>query len=185
MATRMSARRIDSGNVVKGAIAGVAAGLAAAWVMTEFQALWSKAVDGQSPQSAGGRHDAREWQERNEDQNATELTAQAIAAHTIDRPLTDDELAIAAPAVHYGFGASMGALYGALAEAAPARTTVATGAAFGTLIWIGGDEIAVPLFGLSKANAEYSLETHAQAWAAHIVYGVTTELVRRGVRRLL
>ena len=186
MATRMRTRRQrESGDALKGAIAGIVAGLAGAWAMTEFQAAWTKAVDGESPQSAAGRHDAREWQERNEDQNATELAAQAIAERTIDRPLTDDELAIAAPGVHYGFGASMGAVYGALAEAAPKRASVATGAAFGTLIWIGGDEIAVPLFGLSKANTEYPLETHVQAWASHLVYGVTTELVRRGIRKIL
>ena len=59
------------------------------------------------------------------------------------------------------------------------------GAAFGTAVWGGADEIAVPMLGLSKPNAEYPLEAHAQAFAAHIVYGVTTELVRRAVRPLM
>jgi putative membrane protein len=171
--------------VVKGIAAGVAAGLAATWAMSEFQGVWSRVVHGREPASAGGRHDARDWQERNEDQNANEVVAQKIAAQTIARPLTDDELRVAAPAVHYTFGAVMGGLYGGLAETAPAPTSVATGAAYGTLIWIGSDEIAVPLLGLSKPGVTYPFEAHLQSWATHLVYGVTTELVRRAVRKAI
>ena len=43
-----------------------------------------------------------------------------------------------------------------------------------------GDEIAVPAFGLSRPSTDSPPGVHAQAWAAHIVYGVTAELVRRG-----
>lgn len=182
MAKQSGSRWVGPGDVVKGVVAGVAAGLVATWTMSEFQALWSRVVHGSEPVSAGGRHDARDWQERNEDQNANEVAAQKIAAQTIARPLTDDELRVAAPAVHYSFGAVMGGLYGGLAEVAPAPTSAATGAAFGTLLWIGADEIAVPTLGLSKPSATYPFEAHLQAWAAHLVYGVTTELVRRGVR---
>jgi uncharacterized membrane protein YagU involved in acid resistance len=168
-------------SIAAGAVAGLIGGLVGTFAMSEFQALWSKAVDGREPSSAGGRHDARDWQERNEDANANELAAQAVAEHTIDRPLTRDELAVAAPAVHYAFGAAMGAVYGALAEVSPA-VRAWSGASWGTAVWIAADEIAVPSLGLSKPNTDYPLEAHAQAFAAHIVYGVTTELVRRAVR---
>jgi putative membrane protein len=185
MHKQMKRRRVGMDDVAKGAVAGLAAGLAGTWAMSEFQGWWSRAVDGREPQSAGGRHDARDWQEKEEGQNANEKVAQAVATQTLDRPLTEGELAVAAPAVHYAFGASMGALYGGLIEVAPARPSAATGAAFGTALWVGADELAVPALGLSQPDADYSVDTHLQAWAAHLVYGVTTELVRRGVRRML
>jgi uncharacterized membrane protein YagU involved in acid resistance len=185
MAGSVKPARDSHRDVRNGILAGLAGGLVATWAMTEFQALWSRAVDGAPPQSAGGRHDAREWQERNEDENANEAVAQRIAAYTVERPLTREELSIAAPAVHYAFGVAMGALYGGLVEAAPQPVSAATGAAYGTLIWIGGDEIAVPLLGLADPDVEYPFEAHMQSWSAHIVYGVALELVRRRVRRLV
>jgi putative membrane protein len=183
------ARSVNDGqrhetNVLAGVVAGLVGGLVGTWAMSEFQALWSKAADGHEPPSAGGRHDARDWQERNEDQNANELAAQAVAKTTIDRPLTREELEVAAPAVHYAFGATMGAVYGGLAEVSPAVRLLG-GSGWGTAVWIGGDEIAVPLLGLSRPDTDYPIEAHAQALAAHLVYGVTTELVRRGVRALM
>lgn len=170
-------------NLVAGMVAGLVGGLVASWAMNEFQALWSKAAEGYHSDSAGGHHDARDWQERGEDANATELAAQALATRTIDRRLTRKELKVAAPAVHYAFGGAMGALYGTLSEVAP-ETRVLEGGAFGAAVWIGGDEIAVPWLGLSKTPDEYPIELHAQALAAHIVYGVTTEFVRRSLRAL-
>ena len=32
--------------------------------MSEVQRLWTRMVEGDAPESAGGRHDARDWQER-------------------------------------------------------------------------------------------------------------------------
>lgn len=175
--------RHDDANPIAGMVSGLVGGLVASWTMTQFQALWSKVAADYHSDSSGGHHDARDWQERGEDANATELAAQAVATRTIHRPLTKQELKVAAPAVHYGFGAAMGALYGALSEFAP-ETRALEGAAFGSAVWIGGDEIAVPWLGLSKSADEYPLELHAQAFTAHLVYGVTTEFVRRGLRAL-
>ncbi len=62
-------------------IAGAAAGLADTSAMSEAQRLWTYAVDGDAPESAGGRHDARDWQERSERQNSNDLAAQAIAGY--------------------------------------------------------------------------------------------------------
>jgi putative membrane protein len=99
----------------------------------------------------------------------------------MNRQLTREELAVAAPLVHYAFGAGMGGIYGGLAEVLPA-VRVCAGAGYATAVWIGGDEVAVPMLGLSDPDAEYPIELHAQAFASHIVYGVTMELVRRALR---
>ena len=67
-------------SIVAGAIAGLVGGLVGTWAMSEVQALWSRRVDAAhdpDTASAGGRHDAREWQERVEGENANELAANA------------------------------------------------------------------------------------------------------------
>jgi hypothetical protein len=163
----------------QGLAAGAVAGLVGTWAMSEVQRLWTHAVDGDPPESAGGRHDARDWQERSEHQNANELAAHAIATYTIGRGLTRKELRVAAPAVHYLFGAAMGALYGAYAERQRAD---GSGAAFGTTVWLAADEIAMPLLGLSDSTARRPLEMHLQSLVAHLVYGTATEMTRRSVR---
>ncbi len=177
------ARHVDSGDVAKGALAGAIGGLVASWVMTQFAELWTKVAEGHESQSTGGEHDARDWQERTEDQNATELVAQRLAELTVDRTLTPDELGVAAPLVHYGFGISTAAVYGALVE--PFEANSLTGAAFGTAVWLGADNVGVPMLSLSQGPQEYTAETYAQGFATHLVYGVTTELVRGALRRLL
>jgi hypothetical protein len=47
------------------------------------------------------------------------------------------------------------------------------------------DEGAVALLGLSKGPTQYPLSTHVYALASHFVYGVTTEVVRRALRRTI
>jgi len=175
---------METSRVAKGALAGLAGGLAGTWAMNHFQAWWSRSVHGTEPASAAGRHDARDWQELAEGRNANEIAAQTIAAHTLDRPLDRQELGVGATTVHFAFGGAMGALYGAFWEVSPAARQMG-GAAFGTAVWAAADEIAVPLLGLSRPTTEQPPERHAHAFAAHIVYGVTTEIVRRGVRALL
>jgi hypothetical protein len=177
-------RRNDDPHVLKGIVAGVAGGLAATWAMSEAQAWWSRAVDGGEPQSAAGRHDARDWQERTEGQNSNEIAAQTVAAHTIGRPLDREELAIGAAAMHYGFGAGVGALYGGLAEVMPAITS-GFGTGYGAAVWAGADEAAMPALGLSRPTTERPPEAHAHALFAHFVFGVTLEVVRRAVRSVM
>ena len=169
-------------SVAKGVAVGIAGGVLASWTMNQFQAAWSMAAANYRSPSSGGKEDARDWQERSEGTNATEIAAQTAARATIDRPLTRDELAVAAPLVHYAFGAAMGGLYGGLAEVSPA-VRACGGTAYGTAVWIGADEIAMPRLGLSDPEAARPLEMHAQALAAPLVYGLTLELVRRAVRR--
>ena len=187
MANGMTPRDDEDGrdrNVAAGIVAGLIGGLAATWAMSEFQGLWSKSVDGREPASAAGPHDARDRQERNEDQNANERAAQAIADVTIQRELTPDGLRYGAAGVHYLFGGVMGALYGGLCETSPAVRALG-GVGWGTAVWIGGDKIAVPLLGLPQGADPLPFEANAQAFAAHVVYGATVEIVRRGVRALL
>jgi len=164
-------------------MAGLIAGLVGTYFMSEYQGLWSKWMNGGEPNTPGGRHDARDWEEKNEGDNANQQAAQAVARRTVGRELTDDELEVAAPLMHYAFGGAISAAYGVFAEHTPWARGGA-GAGYGTVVWAGADEIAMPLIGWSDPQ-RFPLESHLQSFTAHLVFGVTTEMTRRAVRRLL
>ena len=188
--------RRKSSDPLKGMIAGAAGGLVASWVMNQFQALLSRMTHGverphgaQSLQHGLPRHGvARQLQERGLDRaadNAAIRTAVVVSERLFGLELTDREKKeMAGAVVHYAFGVATGGLYGAIAELKPATTTGA-GLPFGAAVWLIADEIIVPALGLSKLPAEYPLPTHAYSIASHLVYGLTTEIVRREVRRAL
>jgi len=177
-------------------IAGAAGGLVASWVMNQFQALLSRVTHGverphgaQSLQTGSPRHGvARDLQKRGRDREADTAavrTAVAVSDRLFGLELADREKReIVGAVVHYAFGVATGGLYGAMAEVKPATTTGA-GLPFGAAVWLIADEIIVPALGLSKPPTKYPLSTHAYSIASHLVYGLTTEIVRREARRAL
>lgn len=188
--------RRNSNDPLKGMVEGAAGGLVASWVMNQFQELWSRMTHGikrshgaQSLQQGSPRHGvARELQERGRDREADDATIRAavvVSERVFGLELADrKKKELAGAAVHYAFGVATGGLYGAIAELKPA-TTAGAGLPFGAAVWLIADEIVVPALGLSKPPTEYPLSTHAYALASHLVYGLTTEIVRREVRRAL
>ena len=166
------------GHLLKHVVAGATAGLAGAWAMDCFQNVLSKATAGSN--GGGGQ----QGQRQQEDEPATVKAADAIAVATTEHPLPKDERAIGGAAVHYAFGGAVGAIYGAAASRTDDVSALA-GLPFGATVWLVADEMGVPLSGLSKGPAEYPLSIHVNALAAHLVYGVTTEVVRRVVLKLI
>ena len=118
------------------------------------------------------------------DDDAPERLANAVSVGLTGRELTKEEKDLGGTAFHYAFGASMGAVYGAAADVLPA-VTVGAGVPYGALIWLGADEGVVPLIGLSKTPEKYPASVHASALAAHLVYGLSLEMTRKAVRKLL
>jgi len=190
---RVGRRRRSS--VWKGLAAGAAGGLAAAWAMNQFQAPWSRLAEGeershgaQSLQQGTPRHGiGRELELRgsdDEDDNAAVRAANAVSELVFEHRMTKGEKEAGGAVAHYAMGVASGAIYGALAELLP-EATVGTGMPFGAAVWLIADELVVPALGLSKSPTEYPLETHVYSVASHIVYGLTTEVVRGAVRDAL
>ncbi len=168
-------------SVWRGALAGVAGGLAGAWAMNQFQAGWS-ALSARIQQDGDSGSQPTE-QEHSED--ATMKTAGAISDRVLNRPLSYEEKKKTSPFVHYIFGSSMGALYGAAAEEIPG-VKAGFGLPFGAALFVGADEIAVPALGLAaQAPWETSMRDHLYSLLSHCVYGATAEVIRRGVRAYL
>jgi putative membrane protein len=180
------------GNVCKGTAAGLVGGLVASWTMNQFQAAWTKATEGfekphgaQSMQPSEGENAEQGSEENKKNQDdATVKAARAISEGLFGHELKESEKEIAGAAVHYAFGAATGGLYGAVAEFAPGVTT-RMGLPFGAAFWLVADETAVPLLKLSKPPGEYPISTHVYAFASHLVFGLTAELVRRALRKAM
>lgn len=174
----------NGAHIANGIVAGIAGGLVASWVMNVFMESMGpriqKAIEGDEVQN-GQKHSQRE--EKPDD--ATMKTADAVVSMaTGGRHLSREGKEKGGPIVHYSFGAIMGGLYGAVVEGLP-QSTVGLGAAFGAALFTGADLIAVPALDLSGSPTEEPVSSLATPFAAHLVYGVTTEAVRRLVRTLL
>lgn len=184
-----------AGDALKGVIAGAVGGLVASFAMNEFQSFLSEASGAQNSRakqeaasdkkSAQGQQSPQRKEAKESggagDEPATVKAAEAISENLFNHKLTKAEKKPAGEAMHYAMGAFSGAIYGALAELAPV-SAVGAGLPFGAAVWMVADNIAAPAFGLSKPPTEYPLSTHAYALASHLVYGLTTDLVRRALR---
>lgn len=62
---------------------------------------------------------------------------------------------------------------------------VLAGSGYGTALFLGADEVAVPALGLSQSDGASPLGAHLYGLVSHLVYGVTLEMVRKSVRQNL
>lgn len=157
-----SASSANTPDLLRGAASGLVAGLVASLAMDVAQRYLSKL---QPPSDA---------------EPATEKAADRLAEAATGAPVPEDQKPMAGQAVHYAFGALLGAGYGALAERYP-DVTEGGGALFGLGTALLFDELAVPAAGLGDAPWKAKPETHLYALASHLVFGTATE----GTRRLL
>ncbi len=165
-------KKTDANDVVKGAFAGLIGGLVASFVMSEFQSLLSKLTEEEKKSK------------KKKEEPANVKAAEGISEAVFDHKLKKSEKEPAGEAAHYAMGATSGLIYGIASEIAP-MTTVGLGIPFGAAVWLVADDVVVPALGLAKPATEYPLSTHAYALSSHLVYGLTTDLVRRAVRDLL
>ena len=181
-------KRTREPQIVRGVLAGIAGGLAAAWVMNQFMAGPGKKLKQVVQSEEQNWHDDIEEVEaaaKGLKEDATMKAADAIVTVvTGGRHLSREEKEKAGPAVHYAFGALMGGLYGGLAEYSP-TVTAGAGTTFGGVLFGGADLLAVPALKLSPPEANTISRALVSPFAAHIVYGATTEVVCRAVRSLL
>ena len=179
----MSERR----SLFLGVIAGATGGLAAAWVMNQFIAGPGKDLTRavQDEQHNQADEQAQDESESNPKPDATMKAADSIVnVVTGGQHLSWEGKQKGGPIVHYAFGAVMGAVYGGLAEYSN-KVTSGFGTSFGGVLFGGADLLAVPVLGLSPMPTKDSAPALVTPFAAHVVYGVTTELVRRIVRAIL
>jgi putative membrane protein len=102
----------------------------------------------------------------------------------VDQPLTEKQEEVSVQAIHWGFGALVGGVYGALAEYQPV-VTGRLGANFGLTLCGITHASALPLMGLTESPENQPAREHVSELVTHAIYGVTTEVVRRVARKVL
>ena len=150
------------GHPWKGLLAGAMGGIVASFAMGQFHALFQDAETSLSQ----GKEDS------------TVKAASAISQGIFHHELTPEQKKIAGPIVDHAFGTSMAAVYGAVVEWVPVARA-GWGIAFGATVWLGAHVITVPAFGLSEPITQSTPAAEATELAAHMVYGVLTEAIRR------
>ena len=166
---------------IRGVLAGVAGGLVAGWVMNQWSAGPGAALNKQleTPE------EQQQLSEGSDGEDATMKTADKLSAIAHGgQHLTHEERSKDGPIVHYTYAALMGGVYGGLAEYSSVVRS-GFGMVYSTALFVGGDLIAVPALGLSKPLSAFPPASFANPFTAHLVYGATTELVRRVIRVIL
>ena len=171
-------RGADAPCLMKGVLAGAVGGLIGTIVMTQAQQALMKAV------SDGSDGDDSDSGEQEQSESATVTAARDVAEPMLGRELRSGERQMGGQLAHYGMGVVSGAIYGAMAEYTPS-VTAGAGTFFGAGLTGVADEVAVPALGLSAPPHKQPASSHGYALAAHLVYGMTTEAVRRSTRRAL
>jgi putative membrane protein len=160
---------MGTGPWLRGSLAGLLGGLLASGAMSVGHRLMSDmTAKAQGPQT------------RAAEDATVKVASQAL--RLLGRSLDESDKSFAGTIVHYAFGALVGAVYGAVAEFVP-RVTAAVGLPFGVAVWLGAHVITVPALGLAEPPTRQPLGKEGQEFGLHLVYGVTTEVVRRLLRR--
>jgi uncharacterized membrane protein YagU involved in acid resistance len=177
-------------DVMAGACAGMIGGFVATWAMQRFQQATHPQRVAESERRR--RVSKERLQERKQeveqqqevDKQATTQVAQKLSRNLFDHELSDKEQELAAPTVSFAYGTIVGGLYGALSEMWPIAD-VGFGMGYGVALWALGEEIAVPALRLAPPPTQASPTQHADGLAAHLIYGITLDVVRRVARDVL
>jgi uncharacterized membrane protein YagU involved in acid resistance len=168
----------------KGLLAGMVGGLVGTIMMTQFQKAWASASEKMAKDDGASAMQPGQETAHEEKEDATMKAAGKIAALT-GRQISHEQKKKLGPVVHYGFGTLQGGMYGAVTELAGVSGGFVPSLIFGAALFTVADELAVPALGLSSKPREHPISSHLYGLAAHIVYGVSTEMARRGLREAL
>ncbi|MBN9391253.1 MAG: hypothetical protein J0I20_24705 [Chloroflexi bacterium] len=114
-----------------------------------------------------------------DDESSTMAMGRIAYTFVTAKPPDSDALkSLLSNIVHYSYGAKQGANYGAI-RAGTGAFDIEGGLAWGTGLWLLGDELSVSALGLAEGPGKYPLKQHLYRWGAHLTYGLVTSLVAR------
>jgi len=151
-------------------IAALVEGLIAGAIGAGVQSLFFRATASLTPAPPKDAFDPPEAEQA--DESAQETVGRRLVEDLAQRgPLDEQEKARLGNAIHYGYGAAWGGLYGLLRASYPRLWRPSGVAAFSVGVWLLSDNVILPLFKLAAWPHRYPLRSHAYALAAHLAYG--------------
>jgi putative membrane protein len=150
-------------SLVKGLLAGVAGGLAGSAAKIVAEKLFPPRTQGQP--------------------EPPELIVERVAHAAGEQP-SETAKQVAGQGIHWGFGTMLGGVYGVAAELSPGVTSW-RGSVFGLTVNRLAHKGLLPGLDLIEPVPQQPAQERVSEWVSHVVYGVTTDLVRRAVRKRL
>jgi hypothetical protein len=98
-------------------------------------------------------------------------------------PHTEETKEVLSYLVHWIISMGMSGVYGALRDRADVPD-VPGGAALGMGLWLFGDEIAMPLLGLTDGPTAYPPALHWHGLGAHLAYGMASANVTQALEAI-
>lgn len=165
--------------MVVSAAAGLAGGALGLVAMRFAMQGTKKALEkldssGEDGEDGDGREDGEEYISltgfhAREGESATGALARVVYERATGHALDEEREETAGEWVHRGYGEAVGLTYAMLATGR--GWGVKGGTLYGVLLWLLGDEVMVPLLGLSKKPTSYGLDGHLPALVGHLAYG--------------
>ena len=155
---------------------GAAGGALATWVMGFVMEGTTRALPKTLQREAEGP-------QRQQGDSATEKVARKLIA-PLGIALKGERKKKAGRAVHWTYGITWGAIYGALHHRAPATGRL-FGMGFGLGLFLFGDEVMIPLLKLGPTPLQTPVASHVSALMGHLAYGGITEGSFRLLHRAL
>lgn len=157
---------------------GIASGLAAAWVMDRFQAGWS------SVRQRSEREDPPPHGSEEQSEPTTVKAADRVSNVVVGGPVANPRRYFAGQAVHYSFGAYLGAFYALLLSSFPKAST-GFGMLYGAAVWLVADEFLVPAGELAPPPRDVPASIHLYAFISHLVFGAALQGSWQGIEAAL
>ncbi len=107
-----------------------------------------------------------------------------LATKMTGTPMNIENTALAKQLVNFPVGASVGAAYG-YGKKNKEVLNISDGVILGATTWFSTHETSFPLMGLKPSPNEIPLKLQANELFAHVVFGVTTEVVRHMINKRL
>ncbi|WP_425148594.1 DUF1440 domain-containing protein [Deinococcus sp.] len=171
-------------NLWKGALAGAAAGIAAAYLKSLAEPPLQTLTEGIWPPTEAQKELVGADPKGHQDKMPPAVMIEAAAEELAGTTLTRQQKLASQQVIHYTLGALLGAVYGALAEVQPGVTR-GLGVPAGAVMYLCTHATAVPATGFQRWPWE--LPRAAVAWesGSHLVYGAGLEVGRGALRRVL
>ncbi len=166
----------------KGAVAGLAGGLAGTWVKSQVEPLLQDLGEQWFPPSHAEKERPGADVQGHPDRMPPSTLAQE-ATDAVGVTLSRDQKLEAQDAIHWAFGTSAGMAYGVLAEVTDAEAGFGMPAA--AVLFGATHASALPALGLQAAPDDLPEAWWVWEFGSHLVYGLTVDVVRRAVRSAL
>ncbi len=166
----------------KGAVAGLAGGLVGTWVKSQAEPVLQDLGERWFPPTPAEKEQLGADVQGHPDRMPPATMAQR-ATDAVGVTLSRDETLEAQGVIHWAFGTGAGMAYGVLAEGTDAEAGFGVPAA--AVLFAATHGTALPASGVQADPRRMPAAWWVWELGSHLVYGLTVDVVRRGVRRSL